>query len=146
MIKFELLTEEEIKETVQHMVRFYAIDGYPIDPEKTGLLFKDFIQNPALGQCFLIKESGLICGYVLLIRFFSFEMGGYVLLLDELYISPEFQGKGIGKKAIAFVKEYAKENDIKKIVLEVEPHNTHAIGLYEKEQFRKHKRHLMFFP
>lgn len=146
MIKFELLTEREITETVQHMVHFYAIDGYPINPEKTELLFRDFIQNPHLGSCFLIKDDHLICGYLLLIRFFSFEMGGYVLLLDELYISPEFQGKGIGKKAMAFVKEYATENDFKKIVLEVEPHNSNAIRLYEKELFRKHKRDLMLFP
>ncbi len=146
MIKFELLKETEISETVGHMVHFYAIDGYPINPEETGHLFKNFIENPHLGSCFLIKEEGRICGYLILIRFFSFEMGGYVLLLDELYISPEFQGKGIGKKAMTFVKEYAKENDFKKIVLEVEPHNNNAIRLYEKEQFRKHKRDLMLFP
>lgn len=146
MIKFELLTESEISETVGHMVHFYAIDGYPINPEKTEILFKNFIENPHLGSCFLIKDESHICGYVLLIRFFSFEMGGYVLLLDELYISPEFQGKGIGKATMAFIKEYAKENDFKKIVLEVEPHNSNAIRLYEKEQFRKHKRDLMLFP
>ncbi len=73
-------------------------------------------------------------------------MSGNVLLLDELYIDSNFQGKGIGKKAMEFIKQFAQENNYKKIVLEVEPHNQRAIQLYEKEKFKKHKRNLMIFP
>ncbi len=81
-----------------------------------------------------------------MVQFFSFEMSGNVLLLDELYIDSNFQGKGIGKKAMEFIKQFSQENNYKKIVLEVEPHNQRAIQLYEKEQFKKHKRNLMIFP
>ncbi|HUH26352.1 MAG TPA: GNAT family N-acetyltransferase [Flavobacterium sp.] len=97
-------------------------------------------------NCFIIKEQDEICGYIIAIQLFSFEMSGMVMLLDELYVSNQFQGKGIGKKAMTFIKEYAHDKDFKKIVLEVEPHNERAIQLYEKEQFRKHRRDLMLFP
>lgn len=146
MIKFELLTKETIPTVVNLMVDFYAIDGYPIDKETTTNLFFEFLNKPESGKCFIIKHNNKICGYTILVQFFSFEMTGNVLLLDELYIDSNFQGKGIGKKAMEFIKNYSKENNYKKIVLEVEPHNQRAIQLYEKEQFKKHKRHLMVFP
>lgn len=146
MIQFNKLTNDNISTVVKHMVDFYAIDGYPINAEKSTELFHKFIETPQLGTCFTIHYNNEICGYILLIQFMSFEMGGYVMLLDELYIHTDFQGKGIGKSAMQFVKDFAKTNNYKKIVLEVEPHNDRAIHLYEKENFRKHKRDLMIFP
>nr|WP_298001346.1 GNAT family N-acetyltransferase [uncultured Flavobacterium sp.] len=146
MITFELLTKENIPTIVNLMVNFYAIDGYPINKENTTNLFSEFVNKPESGKCFVIKYNNEICGYTILIQFFSFEMGGYVLLLDELYIDNNFQGKGIGKKAMEFIKQFAQNNNYKKIVLEVEPHNQRAIQLYQKENFRKHKRDLMIFP
>lgn len=145
MITFELLTKENIPTIVNLMVDFYAIDGYPINKENTTNLFSEFVNKPDAGKCFVIKYNNEICGYTILIQFFSFEMGGYVLLLDELYIDNNFQGKGIGKKAMEFIKQFAQNNNYKKIVLEVEPHNQRAIQLYQKENFRKHKRDLMIF-
>jgi len=146
MINFKHLTHTEIPTVVQLMVDFYAIDGYPIDQEKSVQLFEEFISKPHLGTCFTINYNNEIAGYILLIQFFSFEMGGYAMLLDELYVSDRFQGKGIGKSAIQFVKNHAIKNDYKKIVLEVEPHNNRAIHIYEKENFKKHKRDLMLYP
>jgi|SRR5690554_3306778 len=146
MIKFELLTKENISTIVSLMVDFYAIDGYPINKETTTNLFIEFLNKPEAGACFVIKYNDKICGYTILIQFFSFEMGGYVLLLDELYIDNNFQAKGIGKKAMKFIKQFAQENNYKKVVLEVEPHNERAIQLYHKENFKKHKRDLMIFP
>src|SRR5690606_40443306 len=142
MINFKQLTATEIPDIVRLMTNFYAIDRYPINIEKTTELFHQFVKKPEVGKCFSIKYNNEICGYTILVQFFSFEMGGYILLLDELYISNGFQGKGIGKKAVEFIKQFAQENNYKKIVLEVEPHNSHAIHLYEKENFRKHHRDL----
>lgn len=146
MIQFNKLTTDNISTVVKHMVDFYAIDGYPINAEKSTELFHKFVANPQLGTCFTIHYNNEICGYTILVQFFSFEMSGNVLLLDELYINNNYQGKGIGKKAMEFIKQFAKSNNYKKIVLEVEPHNGRAIHLYEKENFRKHKRDLMIFP
>ncbi len=133
-----------IEEVLSMMIDFYAIDDYPIDRDKSTALFHEFIQNSELGQCFIIlNEEKEVCGYIIYVSIFSFEMGGRVMLLDELYVKKEYQGKGIGRSALEFVKKIAIENNFKRIVLEVEPHNSKAITLYESEQFKKHKRFLM---
>lgn len=133
-----------IEEVLSMMIDFYAIDDYPIDRDKSTALFHEFIQNSELGQCFIIlNEEKEVCGYIIYVSIFSFEMGGRVMLLDELYVKKEYQGKGIGRSALEFVKKIAIENNFKRIVLEVEPHNSRAITLYESERFKKHKRFLM---
>lgn len=122
---------------------FYAIDNYPFDNQMTTNNFKQFIENPASGSCFKIMFEGQIAGYIILAKYFSFEFGGEILFLDELYVKPEFQGKSLGKLALEFVKSYSVEYQYKVVMLEIENHNARAKKLYEHYGFQNHKRSLM---
>ena len=50
--------------------------------------------NPCV-RLYLIENGGQTAGYALLALTFSNEAGGDVVWLDEIYIRPEFQGKGL---------------------------------------------------
>jgi len=145
MIEFKKITEADIDIAVKLMTDFYAIDGYPINPATTTQNFKTFINNPSLGQCFFIMHHNQVAGYVLINFLFSFEFGGQIAFLDELYIAPAFQGNGLGKHAVKFVQDLAQEIDLKILFLEVELHNERAIELYKKLQFTPHHRDLMIW-
>ena len=130
------------------MQDFYAIDNYPIDIEVSKQLFKEFISNENLGKAFLICQSdegriSEIIGYVILTFIFSFEYSGKIAFLDELYISENFRGKGIGKQAIDFIKQEATQLNVKLIYLEVENHNVNAQKLYLANDFETHNRNLL---
>ena len=127
------------------MKSFYEIDGYPFDEEVTSNNFDYFIKNENLGQSFTIKYKGEIAGYMIINFLFSFEFGGHICFLDELYIKPEFQGKSLGKKAVLHAQDFASKKDLKLIYLEVEHHNERAKHLYETLGFENHKRGLMYF-
>lgn len=143
MISFQELKTENIDIITQLMIDFYAIDNYPIDVEVTKLNFEYFIQQPQLGRVFEIHYEKEIVGYILFATLFSFEFGGTIAFLDELYISEKMRGKGIGKLAVEFAKNFAKEQDYKVLYLEVEPHNEKAQELYKKSGFKMHHRSLM---
>jgi len=145
MIEFRKITTTDIPIVLDLMTTFYAIDGYPIDKKVTQTNFETFISNPNLGQCFLIEFDGKVAGYVLLNYLFSFEFGGTIAFLDELYVNSIFQGKGIGKVAVQFAQEFAKEKELKILFLEVELHNERAIELYKKFNFKPHHRNLMIW-
>jgi len=132
-----------IPELSQMMKDFYAIDFYPFDANNTKDNFKKFIDNENYGNCFKIVFEGEIAGYIILVKYFSFEFGGEILFLDELFVKPEFQGKSLGKKALEFVKDYSVENQFKVVLLEIENHNEKARKLYEHYGFENHKRSLM---
>lgn len=133
----------DIPELCEMMHGFYAIDNYPFDSKLASENFKRFIDSPGYGSCFKILYEGETAGYIILVKYFSFEFGGEILFLDELYVKPDFQGKSLGKSALGFVKNYAVENHYKVVMLEIENHNERAKQLYEHHGFQNHKRSLM---
>lgn len=142
-IRFKNLIHSDIDAIVLLMQNFYAIDNYPIDTEKSKQLFKTFIENETLGKSWLIYHNNEVVGYVILTFIFSFEYGGTIAFLDELYLSEKARGKGIGKAALQFIQTEALKLKLKIIYLEVEEHNENAQKLYIAHDFAVHHRKLM---
>lgn len=143
MLTFEKLTFENIDTIVSMMQDFYAIDGYDMDPAASRENFKTFLDDQNLGQSWIIKENDLVLGYIIVVYFFSFEFKGRVALLDELFFNADARGKGVGRKAVEFVKDYVQEQGCKLVLLEVESHNLPAQKLYESQGFDFHPRNIM---
>ncbi len=56
--------------------------------------------------------------------------------LHKLYILPDVQGKGIGKKMVNYIKIDVADKGATDLVLNVNIHNTSAIAFYNKYGFR----------
>ena len=145
MTTYRPIAPADIEIVVEMMRDFYAIDGYPINAEASKSLFSEFLCNSHLGRAWIIETSEKIAGYVILTFVFSFEFGGRIAFVDELFIKKEYRGKGIGKEAIDFVKSEAQKLDLKLLYLEVEPHNENAKKLYLGKGFSRHSRELMIY-
>ena len=143
MTTFKPLEIADIEIITQMMQDFYAIDNYPMDIEVTKNLFQDFISNDHLGKSWLIYSESEIVGYIILTFIFSFEYGGKIAFVDELFIKETARGKGIGKEAIQFIQREAPKLSLKLLYLEVEPHNENAQKLYLAHDFELHNRKLM---
>ena len=143
MTTFKPLEIADIEIITQMMQDFYAIDNYPMDVEVTKNLFQEFISNEHLGKSWLIYSENEIVGYIILTFIFSFEYGGKIAFLDELFIKETARGKGIGKEAIQFIQREVPKLSLKLLYLEVEPHNENAQKLYLAHDFELHNRKLM---
>ncbi|MFY7738991.1 MAG: GNAT family N-acetyltransferase [Flavobacterium sp.] len=145
MIQFKTLETSQIEAITTMMQDFYAIDNYPIDIAISKKLFQEFISNEHLGKTWLIYSEDELVGYVILTFVFSFEYKGRIAFLDELYIKKIARGKGIGNTTIQFIKEQAKQLNVKLLYLEVENHNENAQKLYLANDFEVHNRKLLKF-
>lgn len=143
MISFRPIENHQIAITVSMMVDFYAIDNYPIEVETSKKLLGEFISNKNLGKSWLIYNAEEVAGYVILTFGFSFEYGGKIGILDELYVSENARGNGIGKAALNFIQEEVAKLSLKLLYLEVEPHNANAQKLYIASDFSNHHRKLL---
>lgn len=143
MTTFKPLEIADISIITQMMQDFYAIDNYPMDVEVTKTLFQEFISNEHLGKSWLIYSENEIVGYIILTFIFSFEYGGKIAFLDELFIKETARGKGFGKEAIQFIQQEVPKLSLKLLYLEVEPHNENAQKLYLAHDFELHNRKLM---
>ena len=143
MTSFKPLEIIDISTITQMMQDFYAIDNYPIDVEVAKNLFQEFISNEHLGKSWLIYTENEIVGYIILTFIFSFEYGGKIAFVDELFIKETARGRGIGKEAIQFIQREVPKLSLKLLYLEVEPHNENAQKLYLAHDFVIHNRKLM---
>ena len=82
--------------------------------------------------CF--EKDTKILGYAMLAKSFSTEFGKTCIWLEDLYLKPEFRGKGIIPKVIKHVEDSYKDCILR---LEVEDENTHAVHVYEKSGFSR---------
>ena len=143
MTTFKPLEISDISIITQMMQDFYAIDNYPMDVEVAKTLFQEFISNENLGKSWLIYSENEIVGYIILTFIFSFEYGGKIAFVDELFIKEIARGKGFGKEAIEFIQGEVPKLSLKLLYLEVEPHNENAQKLYLAHDFEIHNRKLM---
>jgi len=143
MTTFKPLEKVDISTITQMMQDFYAIDNYPMDVEESKKLFQEFITNENLGKSWLIFSENEIVGYIILTFIFSFEYGGKIAFIDELFIKETERGKGFGKEAIQFIQREVPKLSLKLFYLEVEPHNENAQKLYLAHDFELHNRKLM---
>lgn len=136
-------TLNDIPLLLSFMEKFYAIDGYSFNAERTRSSLNEFISHPDRGTIWIINLHHRPIGYIILAVIYSFEFGGKNAFVDEFYLEPEYRRKGTGTKVMEFVSEEARTMNITALHLEVERHNAAAIQLYHNFQFRDHERKLM---
>lgn len=101
------------------------------------------IEDNSNGGCWkFVSESGT-AGYMIIGSAFSVEFGGKTAFIDELYVSENYRGKGIGRTALKFAENFAKEKGYKYLRLEVELSNTTAQKIYRSGGFKEHERYIM---
>ncbi len=113
---------------------FYNSDAvsHKIPKENFKSAFESAINNNPYIKLYILEIEGIIAGYAAIAVTFTTEGGGKTVWLDELYIKPEYRGKGLGRELIGFLKS---DGIIKRIRLEITPENEKAKKLYISEGF-----------
>jgi GNAT superfamily N-acetyltransferase len=72
----------------------------PFDRMMMRRTLSEITLNPIRGAAAILELEGKPCGYALLISFWSNEFGGETCAIDELYVEPEFRGRGFATQLI----------------------------------------------
>ncbi len=78
------------------------------------LLEREIFENKHAFVVFVLEEEKEI-GFALFFKNFSTFLGKAGLYLEDLYIKPEYRGKGYGSEVFTFLANYTKENDMERI-------------------------------
>jgi ribosomal protein S18 acetylase RimI-like enzyme len=117
--------------------------AYYFDEPVVQEALRRFLRSPELGQAWVFFEAETPLGYIILTFGYSFEYHGRDSFIDELYIEPQYRGQGIGRRAMQFVEERARELGVNAIHLEVDRGNDPASELYRRTGYVDHSRFLM---
>ena len=127
------LLPSDYEEVLSMMRLFYASDALLIHPEEEVLrrTLGDAIgENPYLQGYGFETEDGL-AGYGMVAISYSTEAGGLCAWIEDIYIQPQWRGKGFGTAFLTYVQRNY-EGRVVRIRLEAEPENERAMAVYRK--------------
>ncbi len=84
-----------------------------------------------VAECLIAELDGAAIGFALFFHNFSTFTGKPGLYLEDLYIKPEFRGRGYGRKLLAHLAGLAKQRGCARFEWAVLDWNTPAIRFYE---------------
>jgi ribosomal protein S18 acetylase RimI-like enzyme len=122
---------------------FYREENILFDPQTMQYAVQELLSGTILGRIWLIEHEGQVAGYLVVMFGYILEFGGRQLFLDELYIVPAFQRRGIGSAALQFLEEEGRRMGARVLRLEVTRTNSPALNLYLKRGFELHDRQTM---
>ena len=91
------------------------------------------------------NDVGEYLGFAQLYPSFSSVSAKKIWILNDLFVSENTRGLGVGKKLLNRIKEFAKETNSKGIALETDITNVNAQGLYESLGYIKNSEHYYYF-
>ena len=140
------LREGDLSEALDLMRVFYAHEGFDFDPDASGRMLRHLLARPEVGAVFLVRDGGRALGYLVLTRCYSLEFGGPFVLLDEIFVLPAAQGRGLGKRLLDTASAYCRESGSGYLRLEVQKKNLRALEVYRTYGFRTEDRFLLSLP
>lgn len=104
---------------------------HPVPDGYLEAAFDEMIRSDVYADGFLLEgDGGERMGYVLTAKSFSQECGGQCVWVEELYVLPPYQGRGLGTQVFRLLEEYYPH--CRRFRLEVEPENEGAARLYRR--------------
>ena len=121
---------------IPQILRFIrALATYERSPQavtatEAGLERDGFGDNP-IYFCLIAEDGGKAAGFALFFYNYSTWLGQRGIYLEDLYVEPEYRGRGIGKELLERVAAIAVEKGCQRFEWAVLDWNTPAIEFYQ---------------
>lgn len=109
--------------------------------EKANEILKKIKSNPSHVIFVAILDGKVVGSTTMLIEPKFIHNGGKVAHIEDVVVTKEYQGKGIGEKLIRSLLDYAKKNNCYKTILDS---SDDVKPFYEKIGFKKHSNCMRF--
>lgn len=103
--------------------------------ERIHAVLEDLFEVKNRGRVVIATEGNDVIAYALVVRRPSFEYASDLAVIDEIFVEGRARERGIGRRMIAFVEEYAASEGLPAISLEVNAKNVAAREFYRAVGF-----------
>jgi len=108
---------------------FYKVQD--IDDEKNREHVTHILNNSKAGEIFVYTIDNQEVGFATLYYTFASTISSKIAILNDIYVTEECRGKGIGKKLLDYVICHCKESDVESLRWMTQESNTSAQLLYK---------------
>src|SRR5467141_4540736 len=136
-VVIEPATEADLDELSEMLGGLFAQEGdFRPDKEKQLRGLRLIFEQPSRGRVFVLRRDGAIVGMINLLFTISTAEGGFVMVLEDLVVHKQYQGKGYGSKLLQHAIDFAKQKNFLRITL-----LTDRPELRSQVLFRRHGFH-----
>lgn len=132
------IKEADLDSVLEMMLEFYQSPAVLCHADEAVLrrcLADCMAQMPYL-EGYVFEQNEVLAGYSLVAKGYNTEVGGLCVHVEDLYICPEFRGRGIGGEFLHYIVEQYR-GVATRVRLEVEPENEGACALYARCGFQE---------
>ena len=117
-VVIEPATEADLDELSEMLGGLFAQEGdFRPDKEKQLRGLRLIFEQPSRGRVFVLRQNGAIVGMINLLFTISTAEGGFVILLEDLVVHKQYQGKGYGRKLLQHAIDFAKQKNFLRVTL-----------------------------
>jgi GNAT superfamily N-acetyltransferase len=120
---------DELQPLIAAYQRFYEVEE--IDEERNRTFFRRFLAPSEDGLLLGARRDGELVGYACLYWHFSSLEAVESVLMNDLYVSEEARGEGVGRALIKATAEIARERGVPFVEWSTAPDNHTAQRLYD---------------
>jgi GNAT superfamily N-acetyltransferase len=143
MLKIRPATREDAAAIVELItaLAIYEREPQAVTATEADILRDGFGATPKF-RCVIAEWDGQAAGFALWFYNYSTWQGRPGLYLEDLFVKPEFRGKGIGKALLLFLAKVASDENCGRFEWSVLDWNTPAIEFYELLGAKLHREWL----
>ncbi len=142
-VSFRRLAAADRATAIDLIRAYYAGEGYEFSPPDIERAVDEIVAGAGLAHLWLIERSGEAVGYLCLAAGFSLEAGGGDYFLDEIYVTPEARGEGIGTMALDYAEQQCRALGARRLSLVTERANPRARAFYECRGYGAYDRDML---
>jgi GNAT superfamily N-acetyltransferase len=135
--EFRACRQEDLPRVQALMNELYSEDSNlaHLPRPDISLTWRELTAKPDKGMLVAIESAGVVCGYAIVIFFWSNEYGKNLLEIDEVFIDDAHRGCGIGGKFFSWLRSTFADSSAG-WTLQVAHKNKDARKLYERLGFK----------
>ncbi|MDL2289456.1 GNAT family N-acetyltransferase [Clostridia bacterium OttesenSCG-928-F22] len=135
MLTIKEMQQEDYSAIMELVQRFYSSDAvdHAVEEEILQRMLGDAIAKDKGLYGYALWEGDMLVGFGYVTSYYCTEVAGTCIMLEDLFIAEDCQGKGYGTLYIEEMKKRYPE--ARRFRLEVTPHNTGAKKLYQRLGF-----------
>ena len=134
--KIEFATDTDLEPMADLLAELFTLESdFKPDRDKqlTGLYL--ILDNPAVGQLFVLRVDGQVAGMANALYTVSTAEGRRVVLLEDVIVSAAYRGHGLGRRLVEHVLNWAAANGLPRVTLLSDKDNAPALAFYERLGF-----------
>ena len=137
-MKIELATTADIPTLCSLLDHLFSQEvEFKPDHETQSRGLEMILNNNNIGNIFVAKKNEKTIGMVILLYTASTALGERVALLEDMVVSPNERGLGIGSMLLDHAVKYATKEGCKRITLLTDKTNIGAQKFYKQHEFNR---------